>query len=327
MRFFRSSLAACLLLWAQAASAGDPALAETLFQEAKKLANDGKFEQACPKFEASYKADRTLGTLLNLADCHEQTGRIATAWATWNEGIEISRKLNDDRIVFATERRDKLTPRLPKLELEIVRTDALANRGGDSGLQLFRGDVPIPAAAYGTALPVDPGKHELTVRRGGKVLEKQTVTAEESRTLKVRFDFDAIDKAHPPPKDEPARRGRIEEPSSQRTIGFIVGAIGVAGLATAGVIELVAINHKNKADEPDQCVNKYCGPDGLDRADKAESWAEIGQWVGLGGLVVTLVGATLILTAPAAPEPEQAGLKLSPWVGRGGGGLALGGSL
>ena len=45
------------------------AAAETLFREGKALGTDGKIAEACPKFEASLELDRSLGTLLNLADC------------------------------------------------------------------------------------------------------------------------------------------------------------------------------------------------------------------------------------------------------------------
>src|SRR5512144_2754687 len=77
------------------ARADDNAAAEALFQQAKTLTEQQRYEEACPKFAASYKLDKTLGTLLNLADCEEHVDRIATAWAHWGEAVELAQKAGD----------------------------------------------------------------------------------------------------------------------------------------------------------------------------------------------------------------------------------------
>ncbi len=319
------------LLWPARTIAADAALAEALFQEAKQLADAGKYAEACPKFEASYRADRTLGTLLNLAHCHEQIGKVATAWAEWNEAIEMAKRAGDERVGFATERRDALSPRLPKLEVRV--------RGSASDLSVHRDEQRILPAAYGSAIPTDPGSHELSVRRGEVVLTRQTLTFSEGKTEVVELDLDAIARAHPPqPAGGPAGAAGGPMPngprdggtsgggSAQKTIGFIVGGVGVTALITAGAFELVALINKNEADEPDRCVNKYCSPQGLESAERARDFAEAGQWVGIGGLVLTAVGVTLVLTAPS-PEKNTAKLGVTPWLGPSGAGLGVTGEL
>jgi tetratricopeptide (TPR) repeat protein len=325
LRLLVTTLAFSVLL-SPAAQAGDAALAEALFQQARQLKAAGDYAAACPKFEASYRADRTLGTLLNLADCHEQIGRTATAWAEWNEAIELAKKLGDDRVGFATERRDKLTPVLAKLELKVT--------GRVESLDVYRGNVRIAPGAYNSALPVDPGKHEISVRREEVVLERRQIEVAAGKSASLTLDLAAIDRAHPAALDR-RRGGEADKPAApwtgQEKLGFVVGAVGVAALATAGVIELVAISTKKKADEPDQCVNKYCSSEGLDNAERASQLATIGQWVAIGGLVVTGVGITLFLTAPAAPERAVArapsGVQVAPWIGPKSGGLGVSGSL
>src|SRR5512140_3368779 len=74
------------------AQGGDTALALSLFEEARKLASDGNYEAACPKFLASYNQVQKLGTLLNLADCYEKQGKTASAWARFVEAQGLAER-------------------------------------------------------------------------------------------------------------------------------------------------------------------------------------------------------------------------------------------
>src|SRR4051795_11986152 len=96
-----SLVAALALTLAAPARAGDSAAAEALFQQAKMLTEQQRYDEACPKFAASYKLDKTLGTLLNLADCEEHIDHVASAWAHWGEAVELAQKTGDKRDSFA----------------------------------------------------------------------------------------------------------------------------------------------------------------------------------------------------------------------------------
>ena len=69
-----------LLAMTSAALAEDKVAADAAFRAAKELEKAGKLVEACPLYETSYRNDPQLGALLNLANCHELTGRTATAW-------------------------------------------------------------------------------------------------------------------------------------------------------------------------------------------------------------------------------------------------------
>ena len=75
----RCTLIATALYVGPALGDANPALAQSLFEEGRQLMSNGKFAEACPKFESSYKLDPAAGTLLNLAVCHEKVGRTAAA--------------------------------------------------------------------------------------------------------------------------------------------------------------------------------------------------------------------------------------------------------
>src|SRR5688572_27323641 len=52
-------------------SASEQATARSLFDQGRALATEGKYEQACPKFEESQRLHPGIGTLFNLASCYE----------------------------------------------------------------------------------------------------------------------------------------------------------------------------------------------------------------------------------------------------------------
>lgn len=66
-------------------STTDKATADALFRAGKELLESGKVAEACAKLAESQRIDPRLGTLLNVAACHEQEGRTATAWSEFNE--------------------------------------------------------------------------------------------------------------------------------------------------------------------------------------------------------------------------------------------------
>ena len=75
--------------------------AEVLFQEGKKLLKEGKIAEACDKLEASDRLESSIGTLLNLADCREKTGQLASAWAAFVKAAQSAKRSGDHRFHLA----------------------------------------------------------------------------------------------------------------------------------------------------------------------------------------------------------------------------------
>jgi hypothetical protein len=344
---WRRGTSLALLLTAAAAVTPSPALAqdtaaaEVLFVQAKDLMAKGNFAEACPKLEASFKLDKTVGTLMNTADCHEKLGKIATAWGQWGSAHDWLKRDGDKRAAYAGQRRDALTPRLPKLQINVT--------GAASSLDVYRGSTRVDPAAYNLPLPVDPGAHAITVRRGDQVLKEERVELAEGATAATSIDLEAIEKSNPPPAPTGPAQGSVTAPpppppslppppTSYRSTGFTVGGIGVGVLAVGGILGLVALQSMSATDDPDACIGIYCSPTGIEAIDRAKLFAEAGQWVGIGGIVMIGIGATLILTSPSGSPPARtgapgsspkvlAGAEVGPWVGPSGAGVSLKGRL
>src|SRR5882672_1040058 len=94
--------------------------AESLFVEAKKLMDAGRFAEACPKFADSQRIDPGVGTLLNLALCYERQGKVASAWSTYRAAAAGARTAGQaERESMARQRASALEPRLSRLTVAI----------------------------------------------------------------------------------------------------------------------------------------------------------------------------------------------------------------
>ena len=116
-RSFLSSTLIGLFLAADAPAQSAAAAAEQLFRDANTLLAKGQTHEACAKFSESQKLDPQLGTLLNLATCHEKEGKVATAWTEYSELVDQAGKQNDKkRLAYGKKKVAELDGQLPHLD-------------------------------------------------------------------------------------------------------------------------------------------------------------------------------------------------------------------
>jgi hypothetical protein len=285
---------------AQAAGA-DPAAAEALFRSAKEAAKSGDWAAACTRFAESQRLDPAPGTLLNLADCEERVGRLASAWQHYVEARDALPS-DDPRRAFAAERVQRLEPQVPKLTVRV------AGKLPD-GARLLRNDIEFGAGALGLPLPVDPGAHVVkVVTADGTSQNDVKLAAGESRELVL-----------PLPTGGPAAVAERVEPTAKpangrRTLGLALGGVGVVGIAVGTVTGIMTIDRANTYKE-------RCSPDGVCDAEGLEAarsgrTLEVVSPVALGlGVASLAAGTYFFLTADkhenkvvAAPLPGGAGV-------------------
>ena len=141
--------------------------AEKLFQDGKQLVAAGKLDEGCDALRRSNELEERVGTLLNLADCEERRGRIATAWEGFIKARALATQKSHPAVTEANKRATALEKRLPFLT---VRTPATR----PSGLVVKRDGKEMPAAELDHQVPIDPGRYEIEATATGRVSWKQT---------------------------------------------------------------------------------------------------------------------------------------------------------
>jgi hypothetical protein len=302
------------------AQSSSRAAAEAVFDEGRRLVASGRFDEACPKFARSHALDPAAGTLLNLADCYEKAGKPASAWLTYSEAVTLAEK--SGRAEWAKLARTKvaaLRPGLPTLRI-------LFPPSAPAGLEVLRDGERVPGEEAGVAVPVDPGRHTIEARASGKVAFRGTVDAKPGESSELRLP--ELEDAHagataparrPQPATAPegtATATRLPDStgggSTQRTLGYLAGGLGLAALATGGVFGVLALGSKSNAEgqcSPDLSVCNRAGVDAMGRANDQALLSTIGI---VAGAALVAGGAVLLLTAPSA----KVGVAVSPFDAR-----------
>ncbi|MBI5535535.1 MAG: tetratricopeptide repeat protein [Deltaproteobacteria bacterium] len=280
----------------------DAAAADALFTEGRKLATQGNYQAACPKFSESYRLDPAPGTLLNLADCEDKTGKIAAATEHFRRALEALPP-GDDRVPIARKRMTELDARVPRLTITVAAPLP-------PGTRVLRDGIEFGSPSLGVALPVEPGDHFVVVRSPGKQdrFYRLNLLEGDSRQLLVEPGAEQAEGA------APAAGPDTSSPSSQRTIGFVVGGLGVVGIS-AGIVTGLMVNDRKRTFD-DNCKDGYCNAAGLDAADSGKTLLTVNAAAWAVGLVGVGVGTYLIVTGGDSKTPvTRAGL--TPTVGGG----------
>jgi hypothetical protein len=321
-------------------TAEDRAAADALFREGRALVKQGKYAEACPKLAASQTLDPISGTLLALGDCYELNGQTASAWATFNDAQAMARRAGDrPRAKEAARRADLLEQRLSKLVVEVDPEQRAL------GLEVRRNGRPLEAALLGSAIPVDPGEHLIEVQAPGKKPWSTTVRVEPKpgqSTVRVPALADAPAPAPPAPAaraKEPAARPVVPAPadagasswSAQRTVGLVLGGLGLGGIAVGSVFGVQTLSKISEAREQHGCTNDdppRCDAEGVALHKDANTTANVSNAAFAAGGALLVAGVVVFLTAPSGkPSPKEAlRVRLGPVVSVGTAGLLLQGS-
>jgi hypothetical protein len=291
------------------------AAAEILFREGLRLLDEQRAAEACPKFEESLKLEPAAGTALNLGDCYERIGRIASAYGTFDQAAALAHGTGDEsRAEEAKRRRQALESKLAKITVVVPAPHRVV------GLSVLRDGRSLGSGQWGIGVPVDPGTHTVEAtapgRRGWKTVVQVSAAP---GTVQIAIPELAKEKTASP---QPEYR------AGQRLAGILVGSAGLAGLAVGGGFAIAAANRNEASlkhclpDDPNKCYAK-----GVLLRNESLAYADTSTVVTSISAMAFATGTVLFLTAgfPRAPE-RSARVWVMPQVSAHTAGISFGGA-
>lgn len=304
---------------ARAQTPEDRVTAAALFREGKALMDAGHIAEGCRKLEASRQLDPAPGTILNLAYCHEQEGKTATAMTEYDEAIALAKRDNRrDRVKFASAQMAALAPKLSRLTIAVPEASIIAE------LVISRDGSVVPRAAWNTAIPVDPGEHAIEAsakgRQGwstkvtiGKTADQQTVTVPLLEPLPAE--------PRPPPPEPPPPAPSTSAPPvattsappaapppppprahPRATLGYALGALGVFSIGIGSYFGVRALSKKSESDRTCPTATTCDGP-GYSANQDAKTFADVSTITIALGVVGVGLGTYFVLTDKRGPSP------------------------
>jgi hypothetical protein len=305
----------------------DSAAARALFAEGRSLMEDERFAEACPKFEESLRLDHGMGTQFNLAHCWEKLGRTASAWALFLDVAAAAKAGNQQqREAAARERAKAIESRLTRLRIDVPNAPAEA--------KIERDGQDVGKAAWGMAVPVDPGTHVIRVSAPGKntwtdEIEVPATSRTFSVTVPALTDADApapvpVGEVETTPSSPPPVEADVDAPrgggsNGQSVTALVVGGVGLAAVATGTIFAIQSRSDNNAALKLCRTVSngmEGCQDDNEQRrwsdlVDDAERERMIG-FIGFGVGGAALVTAIILYATADGPRGREAAFSVAP---------------
>jgi hypothetical protein len=281
---------------------GNAAIAEALFRHGRELLDAGKVSEACEKFAASQRADPALGTLLNLAACHEREGRTATAWSEFTDAYAQATGAHDKRASYAQTRLVALEKTLYRVVIEVAEPPA--------DLVVRLDGQPLGREALGTALPVNPGERTIEAQAAGRESWSRKVSVPKTAGQE-RVEIPALAAIAVPVAPAPVvqKQPTGEMPLAvhvpmqdgfprRKLIGIGVASAGVVAVGVGSIFGVKAMNRND--DSKPHCQQNVCDPTGVKLNDEAKSAATVSTVLFGVGLAAIGAGAWLFFSRPQA---------------------------
>jgi hypothetical protein len=277
--------------------------AEYLFRAGEKKFDSGKYAEACQDFSESLRLGPKLGTLLNLALCHETVGKTATAWSEFHHGAAwAAQNGQKDRRDFAMQHVLALETKLPRVLLQLPVDHAIASVEIDG--------EPLPDSRWYLPVFLDPGEHSVTLSAPGKQRgsAKFRVTASVTEQLVSVPSLADEARVEPPPKPQPIPPSDPDR--TRRIAGLVALGAGGAGLFIGLAFGSFAVEKRDEIGT--RCSGNLCTPEGAQLYRDAQSSATVATVSTVLGVAAGAFGGWLLFTSrpatPGSPAPSRVGV-------------------
>jgi hypothetical protein len=294
----RAGATLALALWLSAApsSAEPPGAAakkqaDAAFDEGRELFEQGRFKDACDKFELSMQLDPSPGTLLNLGNCYEPQGDLLRALSTFEQALSDAQHAPDKkrRQVWsdaAKERIASLGKRIPELSID----------GAEPGSQVLLDGKPFEH--LGESSRQNPGHHQIEVTAPGKRTYIKAIELPEAQRVGIHLpplEREALRAPESVPAAVPLTNPPVEATAARRfgIWPYVAGGTGAALIGTSVVTGLMASSKASQLKK--ECDGKACDPSLKSVQESAASLAVATDVLWISGALILGAGVTLFV--------------------------------
>lgn len=299
-----------------------PIDATALYDKALRAMDAKDYAKACPMLDKVVRAvPDGLGAKFSLAECHEESGRLTTAY----EMFLLLEK--ETRAKGQTERKEKAAARAAALESRLARLTIVVPHGLASafGIRVTLDERAIDAPKWGSAQFVDAGKHQILVEaKGGRQWVKQIEISDgEALEIAVRDIVGLPSRVTPTPGLQDTSISTHDEPAVPKTKasrGFPVWQLVTGGIGLAAVGAGVAFELDSRAAE--KRLLDRCGEDLICKRDIGYDPGEdnvrknrgFGLFVGFTSFGAAAIGAATIgtIVVRSGKKTPASGLTIIP---------------
>ena len=266
--------------------------ARQLFADAEKDEDGARWADALAKLRRVSQVKLTAGIHYHIALCEEHLGQLAAALDEYTSADAQARAEGaTDVLRLVGKRIADLGPRVPRLTIRLPPdvADAVVTLDG----------AGLSPAAFGTALPIDPGEHRIEATASDRPAIRRTVTMRERDVTVIDLELPAPPVAPAPtpeapalaesgsaPPPPPAAEPPAETSGPSRT-GAVLAASGAVVLAGAGVAAFLAAGSAHTR-AVEQCAHTVSGAtdacDSQKNGVRAWDFTAAGAWLGAAAI-------------------------------------------
>jgi hypothetical protein len=301
----------------------DALLATKLFLEGRKLLKQHKAHAACPLLERSHQLAPSLATVLNLALCHQESGRLATAHDYYRRAETMATLAADPRRQeVAHKGAADLTNSRASLVLQITGNADLAFEVRLDGIMLvqdgWKQPIFLDAGEHRIAVQApgyQPWQGNVAVQDGGK----HVIVVPELRPGTSAIVPEAVAPQVTLATDNSAKQtlvGRAQQtdpgPNTGRIVALSVGGAGIAALGASLIFGIVARTTYDKSD----CNRMVCDAKNLEIRNDALAHASRATVLGISGGAALAGGIILwFLSAPDSRAEQSKAITINAGYG------------
>jgi hypothetical protein len=288
------------LLLSEAVAIADERKAEVLFQEGRSLMKAGRWEAACAVLASSYELEAAPGTLLNLALCHENEGKLARSYQEYKELVDRSRREGrPDRVSAAEERLRELEPTLSRLTVSIATPSA------EDALMIEVDGALLPRTGWNERRPIERGRHTVVARTEGRERFREEIEIDRPGDTRVSVRLaeptpivaaPALFEKKGPPEEAPPRTSERRIPIAS----WVLGGTGVAAAVIGVVFTASGLSIRRRL-TADGC-SPTCPHEDVDHARQAFFAADLSGAVS----ILAVAGGVLAFVLQPRPHPATA---------------------